>query len=106
MDAALGQVAGDFGPGVVGAKGFLVDVFFKDIAQHIGVDFVGVAAGRVVQMPGEGGKHLEDADEGRVGDAQAAAQPGLMLGIQLQLVVQEQPAVEVGHLAGELTAGA
>ncbi len=101
VDAALGQVAGDFGPGVVGAKGFLVDVLLEDVAQHVGVDLVGVAAGRVVQVPGEAGKEVEDAFKRSIGHAQGGAHARGVVGVQLQLVVQEQAAVQVGHLAGE-----
>ena len=51
-DGALGEVAGDLGPGVVGAERLLVDVFLEDVAKDIGIDFVVFAAGRIVEVPG------------------------------------------------------
>ena len=102
VDAALGEVAGDLGPGVVRAERLLVDVLLEDVAQHVGVDLVGVAAGRVVEVPGEGGEDAEHALERRVGDAQRGAHARLVVGVELELVVQEQAAVQVGHAAGEL----
>ena len=101
MDALLRQVAGDLGPGVVGAEGFLVDVFLEDVAQHVGVDLVGVASGGVVQVPGEAGEQIKDALEGRVGHAQGGAQAQGAVGVQLQFVGQEQAAIQVRDAAGE-----
>ncbi len=101
MDAAVSQVAGDFGPGVVGAEGFLVDVFLKDIAQHVGVDFVRTAAGGVVQVPGETGKKVKDAFECRVGHMQRFAKAQGVVSVLFQLVGQKQAAVKVGDLPRE-----
>jgi hypothetical protein len=45
VDGALAEVAGDLGAGVVGAKGFLVDVLLDDVAQDVRVDFVSCPPG-------------------------------------------------------------
>ena len=50
-DGVAADVAGDVLLGVVGAHLFLVDVFFEDVAEHIGVDLVVIAQGAVVEMP-------------------------------------------------------
>ena len=52
VDGLLAQIFGDFGPGIVGSKLLLVDVLFKDVAQHIGIDLVIAPAHAVVQAPG------------------------------------------------------
>ena len=61
------------GAGVVGAKSLLVDVFLENVAQHVGVDFVVLAAGRVVEVPGVAIEEVEEVVEGPVGDVDAWA---------------------------------
>ena len=48
VNGLLAQVFGNFRPGVVRAEGFLVDVLFKDIPEHVRVDFVVGFTGQVV----------------------------------------------------------
>ena len=98
MDAALGQIAGNFRPRVISAKGFLVDVLFKDIAQHIGVDLIRIPARRVVQVPRKAGEQLKNSFERRVRHRQRRAHARTALCVQLQRMVQKQAAVEVGNL--------
>ena len=38
--------------GIVGAKRFLVDVLFKDVAQHMRADLVVAPSWRIIQVPG------------------------------------------------------
>ena len=51
MDAAVGKIAGNFRAGVISTEGLLVDVFFEDVTQHIGVDLVTFSARCVIQIP-------------------------------------------------------
>ncbi len=60
VDGLLAKVAGDFRSGVVSAEFFLVDVFLEDVAEDVGIDFVVVATGRVVEIPGVA---LEESEE-------------------------------------------
>ncbi|MDH5400501.1 MAG: hypothetical protein OEX02_20270, partial [Cyclobacteriaceae bacterium] len=52
MDGLLTQVFGDFGPGVVSPKRFLVDILLKDVAQHVGIDLIIFTPHGVIQVPG------------------------------------------------------
>ena len=52
MDGLLAEVLRDFRPGVVRTELLLVDVLLENIAEHIGVDLVGLSAGSVIQVPG------------------------------------------------------
>ncbi len=88
VDSALAQVFGDLGAGVIGAKQFLVDVLFKDIAQHRRVDLVIRAAGGVVEVPRVAAKEIEQLVKGRVGDVDVPV-------LDLDRVGQEQAAVEI-----------
>ncbi|OQB74714.1 MAG: hypothetical protein BWX90_00187 [bacterium ADurb.Bin132] len=53
---------------VVGPKSFLVDVFFKDIAKDVWVDFVCFASYGVIEVPGIGRKKLEQVFKSNVRD--------------------------------------
>ena len=68
MNGAFAQVLGNFCPGIVGAEGFLVDVLFKDVAEHVRVDFVVFAARRIVQVPGITLEKLEQVFKSLVRD--------------------------------------
>jgi hypothetical protein len=50
-DRALADVSGDVLFGVVGPHFFLVDVFFEDVAEYVGVDFPTGPRGPIVQVP-------------------------------------------------------
>jgi len=51
VNGSLAKVLSDFRAGVVRTKCLLVDVFLKDVAENVGIDFVVLAAGRIVQIP-------------------------------------------------------
>ncbi len=99
MDGLLAQVFGNFGPGVVGPKLLLVDVLFKDVAQHIGVNFVIAPARCVIQAPGVAVKQAVQLLKGHIGDGNVCAV------LRLDGVGQKQPAVQVFHLAQQLLGG-
>ena len=67
MNRPLAEILGDFGAGVIGAEGFLVDVLLEDVAEHVGVDFVVLAARRVVEVPGVAVEEVEEVLERLVG---------------------------------------
>ena len=69
VDGLLAKVLGDLGAGVVGAEFLLVDVFLEDVAEHVRVDLVVVAAGRVVEVPGVALEEGEEIFERLVGNA-------------------------------------
>ena len=99
VDGPLAKVFGDFRAGVVGAKGLLVDVLLKDVAEDIRVDFVVLAAGRVVEVPGIALKQGKEVFESLVRDVDL--RPPL-----LHRMEKEQAAVEVLDLSQEGLAGA
>ena len=92
VDGLLAEVAGDLRAGVVGAEFLLVDVFFEDVAEDVGVDFVVVAAGRVVEVPGVALEKGEEVFEGYVRDADVRVG-------SLDAVRQKEAAVEEFDLA-------
>ena len=51
--------------------------------QHIGVDFVRVSAGRVVEVPGEAGKQIEDAFKRGVSHREGCAHARSVVSVQL-----------------------
>ena len=91
-DGVAADVAGDVLLGVVGAHLLLVDVFFENVAEHVGVDLVVLAQGAVVEVPLVGVEEVEDLLESVVGDVDAGI-------VALQLVHVEETAVEVGDFA-------
>ena len=95
MDRPFAEILGDLGPGVVCAEGLLVDVLLEDVAEHVGVDLVVLAAGRVVEVPGVAVEEVEQVLEGPIGDVDLRV-------FLLDLVRQEQAAVEVLDLAEQL----
>ena len=96
VDGPLAEVLGDLRPGVVGAERLLVDVLLEDVAQHVGVDLVVLAAGGVVEVPGVAGEQGEEVLECLVGHVEL----GIVL---LDVVRQEQAAVEVLDRAESLS---
>lgn len=101
VDGLLAQVARDLDRRVVGPELLLVDVLLEDMAEHVRVDGAVVAAGRIIERPVVAVEEGKDRIEGGVGDLDLAVVTALVLG-QLQLVMQEQRAVEVGDVAKEL----
>ena len=67
-DGIFANVFGDVLFGVVGAHLFLVDVFFKYVAEDIGVDFVIVAQRTVVEVPSVALEEREEPFKGGVGN--------------------------------------
>ena len=95
MDRPLAEVFGDLGARVVGAERLLVDVLLEDVAEHVGVDLVVLAAGRVVEVPGVASKRSNRFSKALSGTSSVRV-------VLLDLVRQEQAAVEVADLADEL----
>ena len=91
-DGIAADVAGDVLLGVVGPHLLLVDVFFEDVAEHVGVDLIVVAEGAVVEMPLVGVEEGEDLLECFVGDVDLRV-------IALQVMHVKKAAVEVGDAA-------
>ena len=91
-DGVAADVAGDVLLGVVGAHLLLVDVFFEDVAEHVGVDLVVVSQGAVVEMPLVGVEEGEYPLKCFVGNGDVRV-------VVLQIVDVEKAAVEVGDLA-------
>ena len=96
MNGALAEVVGDFRAGVVGTEGFIVDVLFEDVAEHIRVDFIVFPAGDIVEIPTEAGEEVERGGERiiRPVDRCAGKAGGLFDGM-----FEEQPAVEIADVA-------
>ena len=92
MDGALAEILGDFGRRVIGAERLLVDVLLEDIAENVGIDFVIVLAGDVVQIPGVAAEEGEYVFESFIGDGDVRV-------FDLYLVGQEKAAVEVLDLS-------
>ena len=67
MDGPPTEVFGNLGSGIIGAKGLLVDVLLEDVPQHVRVNFIVVAAGRVIEVPGIALEEIENVLEGLVG---------------------------------------
>ena len=91
-DGVAADVAGDVLLGVVGAHLLLlVDVFFEDVTEYVGVDLVVVAQRAVVEMPLVGVEEGEDLFECFVGNGNVRV-------VVLEIVDVEKAAVEVGDL--------
>ena len=93
-DGVAADVAGDVLFGIVGAHLLLVDILFEDVAEHVGVDFVVVAQGAVVEMPLVGVEEGKDLFEGLVGNVDVGM-------VALEVMDVEEAAVEVGDAAKE-----
>src|SRR5690348_12842983 len=52
VDGVLTEVFGNLWSGIVSPKKFLVNIFFKDIAEYMRTEFVILTARSVVQIPG------------------------------------------------------
>ena len=92
-DGVLADVFGDVFFGVVRPHLFLVDEFFEDVAEHVGVDFLAARQRSVVKVPiplAEKGKEFFKC---RISDIQRLAV------FLLQFVLREQSAVQVRHVA-------
>ena len=74
-DGALAEVTGHLRTGVVSAEFLLVDVFLEDVAEHVGIDFLVVAAGRVVEIPRVAAEQRENVLERDVGNEDAVWSP-------------------------------
>jgi len=51
VDGALAKVFSYLGRRVIGPESFLVDVFFEDVTENVGIDLIVIRAGRVVEVP-------------------------------------------------------
>ena len=60
----------DLGAGVIGAEGFLVDVLFKNVTEHVRVNLVVLAPRRVVKVPGIAVEQVEEVLEGAIRDGE------------------------------------
>ena len=89
VNAAFAEVFGDFRARVVGAEGFLVDVFLEDVSEHVRVDDIVVRALRVIEIPGILAEEPQYVLESDIGDADGAVS-------LLQLVRDEETAIQVG----------
>ena len=94
---ALAEIAGHLRARVVSAEFLLVDVFLEYVAEHVGVDFVGLAGGRVVEIPRVASKEIEDVLERAVGDEDARFVGEAV--VKFDVVRQEQAAVEVADFS-------
>ena len=92
VNRALAEVLGDFRPRVVRPERFLVDVLFKDVAEHVGIDFVVLAARRVVQIPRVAVEQRKQVVEGLIGNLDLRI-------VLFDTVREEQTAVEVFDFA-------
>ena len=88
----FGDVFGDVLFGVVGAHLFLVDVFFEDVTEDIGIDFIIVFQRAVVKVPLVALKERKEPFKGGVGNLNRLPV------MRLYLVFLEDAAVEVGHV--------
>ena len=88
-DCILTDVLGNILLGVIRPHLFLVDVFFKDVAEDIRINFVVGAQRAFVQMPLVLVKVVEDALEGLVGNGDVLA---VALGL-FEFMLIEQAAV-------------
>ena len=74
-DGVFADVFGDVFLRVIRPHLFLVDVFLEDVAEHVGIDFLLVAArsGCSIKMPMVFVEIIEDALEGLVGNLDVVA---------------------------------
>ena len=93
----LAKVAGHLRARVVSAEFLLVDVFLEDVAEHVGIDFVGLTAGRVVEIPRVAAKEIENVLKRAVGNDDARLVGEAV--IELDMMRQDQAAVEVADFS-------
>ena len=98
MDGAFTKILGNLWAGVVGAKGFLVDVLFKDVAQHIGVDLIVAGARRIIQVPRVTAKEIQQVGKGEIWDANIRV-------IIFQTVFEKKTAIQIFDWTKQLFCG-